>query len=84
MGRSRARDFAPPLDEVIILTRNHNPVAALVSLKNFDRESLALSTNPEFLAIIESARAECAARRTISLEAMKQAVLPKRRKVGPK
>lgn len=44
------------------------------------RESLALSTNAEFLAIIASARAECAAGRTISLEAMKRAVLPKRRK----
>jgi PHD/YefM family antitoxin component YafN of YafNO toxin-antitoxin module len=67
----------------IVLTHNHDPVAVLMSLKNVDRELLALSTNPEFLAIIESARAERAAGRTISLEAMKQAVFPKRRKSSP-
>ena len=69
-------------DEMIVLTRNQDPVAALVSLKNVDRESLVLSTNAEFLAIIERARAECAAGRTLSLEAMKQAVMPKRKKAG--
>lgn len=37
------------------------------------RESLALSLNPEFMAIIEQARAECRAGKTLSLEEMKRA-----------
>ena len=44
----------------------------IVSLKNVDPESLALSTNAEFMAIIEHARRECAAGQTISLSAMKK------------
>jgi len=63
-------------DDVVVLTANHQPIAAVVSLKNVDRESLELSTNPEFLAIIERARAEIAAGRTLSLDEMKRAVLP--------
>ncbi|MGH8603565.1 MAG: hypothetical protein ACREXR_12565, partial [Gammaproteobacteria bacterium] len=50
-------EYAKELDgEIIVLTSDHKPVAALVSLKNVDRESLALSTDPEFMAIIEAAR----------------------------
>jgi PHD/YefM family antitoxin component YafN of YafNO toxin-antitoxin module len=66
-------------DEVIVLTRDHSPVAALVSLKDVDRESLALSTNAEFLSIIEASRAQCARGETVSLEEMRRAVLPKPR-----
>ncbi len=61
--------------DVIVLTSNDEPIAAIVSLKNVDRESLALSLNPEFMAIIEQARAECRAGKTLSLEEMKRAVL---------
>jgi PHD/YefM family antitoxin component YafN of YafNO toxin-antitoxin module len=68
--------YADELDQdVIILTSNNEPIAAIVSLKNIDRESLALSLNPEFMAIIEQARAECRAGKTLSLEEMKRAVL---------
>ncbi len=62
-------------EETIVLTSNDEPIAAIVSLKNVDRESLALSLNPEFMAIIEQARAECRAGKTLSLEEMKRAVL---------
>ena len=38
-------DYAEELDEeIIVLTSKKKPVAALVSLKDVDRESLALST----------------------------------------
>jgi len=48
------------------------PVAALVSLRKVDRESLVLSTNPQFLRIIESARKEIREGKTISLEALRK------------
>jgi hypothetical protein len=61
-------------DEVIVLVSDKTPIAALVSLKDVDRESLALSTNPEFLAIIEKSRQEFRAGKKLSLDAMRQAV----------
>jgi antitoxin (DNA-binding transcriptional repressor) of toxin-antitoxin stability system len=63
-------------DEVVVLTANHQPIAAIVSLKGVDRESLALSTDAAFLELIERARGEFAAGQTLSLEEMKRAVLP--------
>ena len=36
------------LDDFLVLTSNNKPVAAIVSLRNIDPESLALSTNAEF------------------------------------
>ena len=41
--------------DVIIVTSRRKPVAALVSLKDFDEES-TLHTNPRFLAILEKSR----------------------------
>jgi hypothetical protein len=49
-----------------------------VPLRNIDRESLVLSRHPGFLKIIARSRAELAAGRKMTLEQMKQAVLPKR------
>jgi antitoxin (DNA-binding transcriptional repressor) of toxin-antitoxin stability system len=65
-------------DETIILTEGNRAVAAIVPLKNVDRESLALSQHPEFLELVGRSRAEFAAGRTISLDEMKRRVLPKR------
>ena len=65
-------------DEAILFTDGKRAVAALVPLKNVDRESLALSQHPEFLELIGRARAEFAAGRTLSLDEMKHRVLPKR------
>ena len=64
--------YARELDDFLVLTSNNKPVAAIVSLKNIDPESLALSTNAEFLELIEQARLECAASQTISLSALKE------------
>jgi antitoxin (DNA-binding transcriptional repressor) of toxin-antitoxin stability system len=59
-------------EETLVFTRKQRPVAALVSLRRVDRESLALSTNPQFLKIIDRARREVRAGKTISLEALEK------------
>ena len=59
-------------DDFVVLTSDNMPVAAIVSLKNVDPESWALSTNAEFLEIIEQARRECASGHTISLSSIKK------------
>ncbi len=70
-------DYAKELgDEVLVLTENNKPVAALVSLKDTDMDSLALSTDPEFRQIIEQARKDFAAGRKLSLDDMRREVLP--------
>jgi len=43
--------------EPVIVAKNGKPVAALMALKNADLETVSLSTNPEFIAIIEESRA---------------------------
>ena len=58
--------------DTVVFTDKRRPVAALVSLRKVDRESLALSTNPQFLRIIETARNEIRAGRTISLESLER------------
>jgi PHD/YefM family antitoxin component YafN of YafNO toxin-antitoxin module len=69
-------DYAKELDDdILVLTADKKPVAALVSLKHVDRESLALSTNPEFMKIIATAREEFHAGKKLSLEEMKQELL---------
>jgi PHD/YefM family antitoxin component YafN of YafNO toxin-antitoxin module len=59
-------------EETLVFTKKKRPVAALVSLKKVDRESLALSTNPQFLKIIKNARREIRAGKTVSLEALEK------------
>jgi antitoxin (DNA-binding transcriptional repressor) of toxin-antitoxin stability system len=76
-------------DEIVVLKEGRRAVAAIVPLKNVDRESLALSQHPKFLRIIARARAQLAAGRTLSLAAMKREVLPRsssrrRRKPTPR
>ena len=58
--------------ETLVFTDKRRPVAAFVSLRKVDRESLALSTNPQFLRIIETARNEIREGRTISLEELER------------
>ncbi len=59
-------------DDFVVLTSNSRPVAAIVSLKSIDPESVALSTNREFLEIIDQVRREVAAGKTVSLDTMKE------------
>jgi prevent-host-death family protein len=50
----------------VVVTTNGRPVAALVSIKNADLETISLSTNPKFLALIERSRARQARQGGIS------------------
>jgi len=59
-------------EETLVFIDKKRPVAALVSLKNVDAESVALSTNPDFSKIIATARQEIQAGKTISLEALER------------
>lgn len=59
----------------IVITSNKKPVAALVSLKGVDRESVALSLHPTFRRIIRRARAEATRGKVFSLEQVKEELL---------
>jgi PHD/YefM family antitoxin component YafN of YafNO toxin-antitoxin module len=72
-------EYAKELDDqIVVVTDRNKPVAAVVPLKNVDRESLALSSHPEFLEIVAKSRRQFAAGKTVSLEEMRRAVLPHR------
>ena len=58
--------------EPVIITVNGKPVAALVAIDNADLETVSLSTNPEFLALIERSRACQEAEGGISSEEMRR------------
>jgi antitoxin (DNA-binding transcriptional repressor) of toxin-antitoxin stability system len=76
--RPLAQYAAELRDEIVLLTKRNRAVAAIVPLKNVDRESLTLSHHPEFLELIAQSRAEFAAGRRLSLDEMRRSVLPKR------
>jgi antitoxin (DNA-binding transcriptional repressor) of toxin-antitoxin stability system len=59
-------------DEIVVVTEGTRPVAALVPLRNVDRESLALSAHPGFLRLVRRARAEVAAGKTLSLKEVRR------------
>ena len=61
-------------DEILILTLNKEPIAAIVSLKNVDKESLSLSINPEFMEIIEKSRRDFKLGKKLSLDEIKKQV----------
>ena len=61
-------------DEILVLTSDKEPIVAMVSLKNVDKESLSLSTNSEFMKIIEKSRREFELGRKLSLAEMKKEV----------
>ncbi len=51
-------DYAKALhDETLVITENGKPLAALMPVGDADAETVSLSTNPEFLALIERSRA---------------------------
>lgn len=60
-------------DEVLVLTERNRPVAAVAPLKGVDLESLALSSDPEFLELIARSRAEIQRGQTLTLDEMKKA-----------
>jgi PHD/YefM family antitoxin component YafN of YafNO toxin-antitoxin module len=58
-------------DEIVVVTNRKRPVAAIVPLRNVDRESIALSMHPEFLRIVARSRAAIASGRTVTLAEMR-------------
>lgn len=64
-----ARDVSK---EPVILTVAGRPVAALVAIENADLETATLSTDPQFLALIERSRARQKAEGGISSQEMRR------------
>ncbi len=77
-SRSLAHYASELKDDIVVVTKGRRPVAALVPLRNVDRESLALSSHPEFLKVIARARREIAGGRSLSLQEIRARVLPRR------
>jgi PHD/YefM family antitoxin component YafN of YafNO toxin-antitoxin module len=75
-------------EDTLLFTARRKPVAALVSLRNVDRESLQLSTNPDFLKIIAASRKEIRAGKTVALQKLeaklRQTSTKKRRRLAPR
>lgn len=44
-------------DEPLVITQDGKPVAMLAAVDDMDLESISLSTNPDFLALLERSRA---------------------------
>ena len=58
--------------EPVIVTINGKPIAALVAIENADLETISLSTNPAFLALIERSRARQSTEGGLSSVEMRQ------------
>jgi antitoxin (DNA-binding transcriptional repressor) of toxin-antitoxin stability system len=58
--------------EPFIITREGKPVAALVSITNADIETVSLSSNPKFIALIERSRLKQKAEGGLSTEEIRQ------------
>ncbi len=63
----------------VIVTDHGRPVAALVPIENADLETVMLSTNQQFLNLIERSRARVAQEGAISSEGMRRRFRPSRR-----
>ena len=58
--------------ETLVVTRRGRPVAAVVPLRGVDMETLSLSTNADFIAMIEASRASYRSEGGITLERLRQ------------
>jgi len=56
----------------VVLTNHGQPIAALVPIENADLETVSLSTNRQFLELIERSRARVQAEGGISSEEMRR------------
>ncbi len=66
-------DYAADIgDDPLVVTSDGQPVAALVPIQNADMETVALSTNREFLELIERSRARVRAEGGISSAEMRR------------
>ena len=58
--------------EPVIITKEGRPVAILVSIPNTDIETVSLTNNPKFIALIERSRAKQKSEGGISSEEMRR------------
>ena len=58
--------------EPLVVTVDGKPIAALVAIENADMETVSLSIDPEFLAIIERSRARQQTEGGISSDEMRR------------
>lgn len=66
-------DYTAEIDKgAVIVTNQGQPVAALVPIENADLETVALSTNRQFLDLIERSRARARVEGGISSEEMRR------------
>ena len=66
-------EYARDIDSgPVIVTDHGQPVAALVAIENADMETVALSTNRQFLDLIERSRARARIEGGISSEEMRR------------
>ena len=69
-------DYIPAVQsEPVVVTDHGVPTAVILPLRNADMETVALSTNPEFIALIERSRARASEEGGISTEEMRRRVL---------
>jgi hypothetical protein len=57
IGRTGVAGSYTLLDGPLVLTDGGQPIAALMPIDDADLETIALGSNPKFLAVIEQARA---------------------------
>jgi prevent-host-death family protein len=70
-ARERLGKYAEREEDLPIVVTDHGrPVAALIPVPNADLETVSLSTNPEFLAMIERSRERQAKEGGISSDEM--------------
>lgn len=71
-AKSSLADYAKKVTkEPVIVIAKGKPVAALVGIKNADIETVCLSNNPRFLALIERSRKKQKRKGGISTEEMR-------------
>ena len=71
--------------EPMIFTSHGRPIAALVYIPNADAETISLSTNPQFIALIERSRLRQKREGVISSEEMRRRLgLPRGRRRNEK
>ena len=56
----------------VVITDHGQPVAALVAIENADLETVSLSTNPQFLDLIERSRSRVSNEGGVSSEEMRR------------
>jgi antitoxin (DNA-binding transcriptional repressor) of toxin-antitoxin stability system len=69
-------DYIPGVrTEPLVITDQGTPTAVMLPLDNVDLESITMSTNPEFIALIERSRVRARQEGEVSADEMRRRVL---------